>query len=206
MESIGTRGCRFLKGEVRRLGQSHPSVKVRDCDRKFLGIEEFLAARCPCCGVAKANTRHARLPGMSVIGRAGEPASAPGARALPHLSGYAHSSLSGKRSPLPRKQRFAYGHCYPGGSSPRCYGIGVSQPKQYFSTSSMRTQKRESTRREDSKVLQPRSIATTPYCPTSRMRAHKRGSTYRQAALTDTDQLLSRLRRARVINAIVRDR
>ena len=29
--------------------------------RRFLGMEEFLAIRCPCCGATDADTRHARL-------------------------------------------------------------------------------------------------------------------------------------------------
>ena len=47
-----TRGYCLFKGEACRLGQSHPGVvSVRAAGRGFLEMEEFLAARCPCCGV-----------------------------------------------------------------------------------------------------------------------------------------------------------
>ena len=58
-----------------------PASEFVSAGRRFLGRKEFLATRCPCCGVTDANTRHARL---SSIGRAGQPAPAPGTRALPH--------------------------------------------------------------------------------------------------------------------------
>ena len=38
-----------------------PASELVTAGKRFLGIEEFLAARCPCYGEAEVNTRHARL-------------------------------------------------------------------------------------------------------------------------------------------------
>ena len=38
-----------------------PASEFVTAGTRFLGIEEFLAARCPCCGEAEVITRHARL-------------------------------------------------------------------------------------------------------------------------------------------------
>ena len=38
-----------------------PASEFVTAGKRFLGIAEFLAARCPCCGKAEVNTRHARL-------------------------------------------------------------------------------------------------------------------------------------------------
>ena len=38
-----------------------PASEFVSAGRRFLGREEFLATRCPCCGATDANTRHARL-------------------------------------------------------------------------------------------------------------------------------------------------
>ena len=58
---IGTRCHRLLEGGTRRLVQGHPSAGVLYAGRCFLGMEEFLAMRCPCCGATDADTRYARL-------------------------------------------------------------------------------------------------------------------------------------------------
>ena len=38
-----------------------PASELVTAVERFMGIEEFLAARCPCCGEADVNTRHAQL-------------------------------------------------------------------------------------------------------------------------------------------------
>ena len=38
-----------------------PTPGFVTAERRFLGMEEFLVVRCPCCGAAEVNTRHARL-------------------------------------------------------------------------------------------------------------------------------------------------
>ena len=38
-----------------------PASEFVTAGKRFLGIKEFLAARCPCCGEAEVNTRQARL-------------------------------------------------------------------------------------------------------------------------------------------------
>ena len=71
----------FLRARPVDSSRVIPASEFVSAGRRFLGRKEFLATRCPCCGVTDANTRHARL---SSIGRAGQPAPAPGTRALPH--------------------------------------------------------------------------------------------------------------------------
>ena len=100
-ELIGTRGHGLLKGEACRLGQGHPTPELVAAGRRFVRIEEFLAARCPCCSALGANTRR-RLHDYDIDRCADELAPALGARALPHRSADVRTPPSGKRSPLPR--------------------------------------------------------------------------------------------------------
>ena len=46
------------------------------------------------------------------MGREGEPAPTPGARALPHVEEHVHPQPSEKRNQVPRKQGFANGLSY----------------------------------------------------------------------------------------------
>ena len=77
-DSQGEKGTRGL-AKARQRSQSEPGattfLRARPVDaarvipasefvtagRRSLGIEEFVAARCPCCGAAEGNTRHACL-------------------------------------------------------------------------------------------------------------------------------------------------
>ena len=76
----GSGATAFLRVRLVDSAKTISAPRVRDGGEEILGMEEILAARCPCCGKAEVNTRHA----VSPIGRAGEPAPSPCARALPH--------------------------------------------------------------------------------------------------------------------------
>ena len=76
--------------------------------KRFLGIEEILAARCPRCGEAEVNTRHARL-----CHRSGAQVNQhqPLVHALSHPpQEHVHPPPDGKQSPVPHRQGFANGH------------------------------------------------------------------------------------------------
>ena len=135
----GPRATSFLRARPINSAGIIPTSEFVAAGRRFLEIEEFLTARCPCCGAAEANTRHHDC----VIDRAPR---APGARALPRFKSIIHSSPSGKCNPVPRKQGFPRGHCYRGGGTPKCYGFGPSPTtKRYYSTSRLQIHKRGST-------------------------------------------------------------
>ena len=51
----------FLRARPVDSSRVIPSSEFVSAGRRFLGREEFLATRCPCCGATDANTRHARL-------------------------------------------------------------------------------------------------------------------------------------------------
>ena len=80
---IGTRCHRLLEGEACRLVQSHPRVGVGVRGTAFSGDggvpgDEVPQLRCD-------GRKHAACAIVSSIGYAGQSASAPGPRALPHL-------------------------------------------------------------------------------------------------------------------------
>ena len=54
-------GAAFLRARPVNSARTIPASEFVTAGKIFLGIEEFLAARCPCCGEAEVNTRHARL-------------------------------------------------------------------------------------------------------------------------------------------------
>ena len=61
-ESIGIRGYHLvLRARPVDSAGSIPASEFMTAGKIFMGMEEFLAARCPCCGEAEVNTRHARL-------------------------------------------------------------------------------------------------------------------------------------------------
>ena len=51
----------LLEGKTVDSSRVIPASEFVSAGRRFLGMEEFLATRCPCCGATDANTRHARL-------------------------------------------------------------------------------------------------------------------------------------------------
>ena len=58
---LGSRATAFLRARPVDSTRTIPASEFVTAGKRFLGIEEFLAARCPCCGEAEVNTRHARL-------------------------------------------------------------------------------------------------------------------------------------------------
>ena len=48
-------------GEADRLARGHTAAEFVGMGRRFLGIEEYVAARCPCCNAMNVDTRHARI-------------------------------------------------------------------------------------------------------------------------------------------------
>ena len=57
----GSGATAFLRARPVDSARTIPASEFVTAGKRFLGIEEFLAARCPCCGEAEVNTRHARL-------------------------------------------------------------------------------------------------------------------------------------------------
>ena len=57
----GSGATAFLRARPVDSASTIPASEFVTAEKRFLGIEEFLAARCPCCGEAEVNTRHARL-------------------------------------------------------------------------------------------------------------------------------------------------
>ena len=51
----------FLKARPIDSSRVMPALEFISARRRFVGMEEFLATRCPCCGATDASTRHARL-------------------------------------------------------------------------------------------------------------------------------------------------
>ena len=98
-EPIGTRCHRFSR--VRPVDSSRviPASELVSARRRFLGMEEFLETRCPCCGPTDANTRYVRLCHRS------------GAQVNQHQPLVHALSRTVKRMSIRRI----------------CYGIGVSQ-------------------------------------------------------------------------------
>ena len=81
----------------------------RDCGKKIPGDRGVRGGEVPllwCSG-----SEYAACTITSSIRRAGEPAPAPGARALPHLHQCEYSSPSGYRSPLLLKHGFPHRYC-----------------------------------------------------------------------------------------------
>ena len=58
---LGSGATAFLRARPVDSARTTPALEFVTAGKGFLGIEEILAARCPCCGEAKVNTRHARL-------------------------------------------------------------------------------------------------------------------------------------------------
>ena len=56
-----SRATAFLRARPVDSARTIPTSELVTAGKRFLGIEEFLAARCPCCGEVEVNTRHARL-------------------------------------------------------------------------------------------------------------------------------------------------
>ena len=48
-------------GEADRLAPVIPAAEFVGMGRRFLGIEEHVAARCPCCNAINVDIRHARI-------------------------------------------------------------------------------------------------------------------------------------------------
>ena len=61
----GSGATAFLRARPVDSARTIPASEFVTAGKRFLGIEEFLAARCPCCGEAEVNTRHARLRHLS---------------------------------------------------------------------------------------------------------------------------------------------
>ena len=57
----GSGATAFLRARPVDSARTIPASEFVTAGKRFLGIERFLAARCPCCGEAEVNTRHARL-------------------------------------------------------------------------------------------------------------------------------------------------
>ena len=57
----GPRAIAFFRARSVDSAKTIPASEFVTARRIFSGIEEFLAVRCPCCGAAEVNTRHARL-------------------------------------------------------------------------------------------------------------------------------------------------
>ena len=57
----GSGATAFLRARPEDAARTIPASEFVTAGKIFRGIEEFLAARCPCCGEAEVNTRHARL-------------------------------------------------------------------------------------------------------------------------------------------------
>ena len=57
----GSGSTAFLRARPVDSAKTIPASEFVTAWNRFLGMVEFLAARCPCCGEAGANTRHARL-------------------------------------------------------------------------------------------------------------------------------------------------
>ena len=57
----GSGATAFLRARPVDSARTIPASEFVTAGKRFLGVEEFLAARCPCCGEAEVNTRHARL-------------------------------------------------------------------------------------------------------------------------------------------------
>ena len=57
----GSGATAFLRVRPVDSARTIPASQFATAGKRFLGIEEFLAARCPCCGEAEVNTQHARL-------------------------------------------------------------------------------------------------------------------------------------------------
>ena len=57
----GSGATAFLRARPVDSTRTIPASEFVTAGKRFLGIEGFLAARCPCCGEAKGNTRHERL-------------------------------------------------------------------------------------------------------------------------------------------------
>eukprot|EP00904_Undaria_pinnatifida_P003430 jgi/Undpi1/13088/HiC_scaffold_8.g02750.m1 len=57
----GSGATAFLRARPVDSASTIPASEFVTAVSRFLGIEDFLAARCPCCGEAEVNTRHARL-------------------------------------------------------------------------------------------------------------------------------------------------
>ena len=56
----GSGATAFLRARPVDSARTIPASEFVTAGKKFLGMEQFLAARCPCCGEAEVNTRHAR--------------------------------------------------------------------------------------------------------------------------------------------------
>ena len=57
----GSWATAFLRARPVESARTIPASEFVTAGKRLLGIEEFLAARCSCCGEAEVNTRHARL-------------------------------------------------------------------------------------------------------------------------------------------------
>ena len=57
----GSGATAFLRARPVNPAKTIPASEFVSAGKIFLGIKEFLAVRCPCCGEAEVNTRHARL-------------------------------------------------------------------------------------------------------------------------------------------------
>ena len=57
----GSGATAFLRARPVDSAGNIPASEFVTAGKRFLGIEEFLAARCQCCGEAEVNTRHGRL-------------------------------------------------------------------------------------------------------------------------------------------------
>ena len=50
----------FLRARPADSPRVVPSSDFMSAGRRFLGVEDFLVTKCPCCGATDANTRDAR--------------------------------------------------------------------------------------------------------------------------------------------------
>ena len=121
---LGSGATAFLRARPVDSARTIPASEFVTAGKIFLGIEELLAARCPCCGEAKVNTRHARL-----CHRSG--AQMNQHQPLVHAFSRTLKSMSIRRqveSGAPfHANRDVNGHRYRDGWPPRCYGIRVSR-------------------------------------------------------------------------------
>ena len=107
-----------------------PAHEFLYAGRRRLGIEEHLAATCPACGAADANTRHARL--CYRAGAQVKPQPAVGLRNFSLPEADVRPRPSGKLCTVQRQQGPTYGHRYREGRPPKRVGIECPTQKHIY--------------------------------------------------------------------------
>ena len=84
-----------------------------DMGRRFIGIEEQVAVRCPCCDTVDvcSGRGHSPRAHLSQSGSAGKPTLTARPRNVPYVEAAGNSTPSGKRQGVHDRPKSADGHC-----------------------------------------------------------------------------------------------